>query len=55
MIVNKPELELTFEQELVTDMIELITIFSAPLYGARNRNNKKLVEGISKAVTDFQK
>jgi len=55
VIVNKSEVELTFEQELVTDMIELITVFSAGLYGARSRKNKKLVDGISKAVTDSQK
>jgi excisionase family DNA binding protein len=55
VIVNKSEVELTFEQELVTDMIELITVFSARLYGARSRKNKKLVDGISKAVTDSQK
>lgn len=55
VIVNKSEVELTFEQELVTDMIELITVFSARLYGARSRKNKKLVDDISKAVTDSQK
>jgi putative resolvase len=55
VIVNKSEVELSFEQELVTDMIELITVFSARLYGARSRKNKKLVDGISKAVTDSQK
>jgi predicted site-specific integrase-resolvase len=36
-------------------MIELITVCSARLYSARSRNNKKLVDGIPKAVTDFQK
>jgi len=55
VIVNKSEVELSFEQELVTDMIELITVFSARLYGARSRKNKKLVDGISKAVTDSPK
>ena len=55
VIVNKSEVELSFEQELVTDMIELITVFSARLYGARSHKNKKLVDGISKAVTDSQK
>ena len=55
VIVNKSEVELTFDRELVTDMIELITVFSVRLYGARSRKNKKLVDGISKAVTDSQK
>ena len=37
IIINKSSEELSFEQELVTDMIELITVFSARLYGSRSR------------------
>lgn len=33
----------TFEQELVQDVIELMTIFSAKLYGKRSHNNKKSI------------
>lgn len=55
VIVNKSDEELTFEQELVTDMIELVTVFSARLYGARSRKNKKLLDGVSTAIEDSQK
>jgi len=45
---------LSFEQELVQDMIELIQVFSARLYGARSHKNKKLIDGIAKAVEDVK-
>ncbi|MGQ4647227.1 IS607 family transposase [Lyngbya aestuarii] len=47
VIINKSSEELSFEQELVTDMIELITVFSARLYGSRSKKNKKLVDGMT--------
>ncbi len=35
-------------------MIELIQVFSARLYGARSHKNKKLIDGIAKAVEDVK-
>lgn len=55
VIVNKSDEEISFEQELVTDMIELVTVFSARLYGARSRKNKKLIDGVSTAIEQSQK
>jgi excisionase family DNA binding protein len=52
VIINKSSEELSFDQELVTDMIELITVFSARLYGSRSRKNKKLIDGMRQAVKD---
>jgi excisionase family DNA binding protein len=60
VIVNKSHVreaspigeETTFEQELVQDMIELITVFSARLYGSRSKKNKKLIDGMTQAVKD---
>ncbi|OBU77281.1 IS607 family transposase [Cylindrospermopsis raciborskii] len=52
VIINKSTEETTFEQELVTDMIELITVFSARLYGSRSRKNKKLLDNVAKAVQE---
>lgn len=54
VIVNKSPEEKTFEQELAQDMIELITVFSARLYGSRSKKNKKLLDGITQAVKDVQ-
>lgn len=50
VIINKSHEELSFEQELATDMIELITVFSARLYGSRSRKNQKLIDNMTKAV-----
>lgn len=50
VIINKTPEEPSFEQELVQDMIELITVFSARLYGARSKKNKKLIDGISNVI-----
>ena len=33
--------EQTFEQELVTSVLEIITVFSSKLYGSRSHKNKK--------------
>jgi predicted site-specific integrase-resolvase len=43
VIINQGE-ELSFEQELAQDVLEIITVFSARLYGSRSKKNKKLIE-----------
>ena len=43
VIINQGE-ELSFEEELAQDVLEIITVFSARLYGSRSRKNQKLVE-----------
>lgn len=43
VIINKGD-EVSFEEELAQDVLEIITVFSARLYGSRSRKNKKLVE-----------
>lgn len=55
VIINKSSDEISFEQELFTDMIELITVFSARLYGSRSRKSKKLLDNMTKAVQDAEK
>jgi excisionase family DNA binding protein len=50
VIINRSVEEISFEQELTTDMIELITVFSARLYGSRSHKNKKLLDNVAKAV-----
>ena len=54
VIINKSPEEITFEQELVQDMIELITVFSARLYGARSKKNKKLIDGITTVIDNVK-
>jgi predicted site-specific integrase-resolvase len=43
VIINQGD-ECSFEEELAKDVLEIITVFSARLYGARSHKNKKLIE-----------
>ncbi len=49
IILNKGE-EGRFEEELAKDVLEIITVFSARLYGSRSRKNQKLLENMKRAV-----
>jgi predicted site-specific integrase-resolvase len=51
ILVNKGN-EPSFEEELASDVLEIITVFSARLYGSRSRKNKKLIENLEKATQD---
>jgi putative resolvase len=44
VIINQGEPPLRFEEELAQDVLEIITVFSARLYGSRSHTNRKLVE-----------
>jgi len=49
VIMNKSE-ETTFEDDLVPDVLEMITVFSAKLYGARSRKSQKLLQALKKVA-----
>jgi putative resolvase len=49
VIINQG-IESSFEEELAKDVLEIITVFSARLYGARSHKNKKLLENLKGAV-----
>lgn len=51
VIVNQGE-DVSFEEELAKDVLEIITVFSARLYGARSHKNKKLVEAAKVLIGD---
>ena len=40
-----------FEKDLVNDVLEIITVFSARLYGSRSRKSKALLEKLKDAAT----
>lgn len=48
IILNRPT-EQTPEQEMVEDIMAIITVFSARLYGRRSRRNLKAMEALHKA------
>lgn len=49
IILNKKE-DATFEEDLASDVLEIITVFSARLYGSRSHKNKKILENLAKSV-----
>ncbi len=51
LILNKGE-DSSFEEDLAKDVLEIITVFSARLYGSRSHKNKKLMDNMKKAVED---
>ena len=53
VIINKGE-EASFEEDLAKDVLEIITVFSARLYGSRSKKNQKLINGMKEAVKAAQ-
>ena len=50
IIINQGEEPPLFEEELAKDVLEIITVFSARLYGSRSKKNKKLINDLEKVV-----
>lgn len=51
VILNKGD-DTSFAEDPANDVLEIITVFSARLYGSRPRKNQKLKDGVRKAVAD---
>ncbi len=51
LIINASE-EATFEEELVQDVLEIITVFSARLYGSRSHKNKQVLDALREAAKE---
>ncbi len=49
VIIHKGE-QPSFEEDLAKDVLEIITVFSARLYGSGSKKNKKLIEAIKTAA-----
>ena len=41
-----------FEEDLAKDVLEIITVFSARLYGSRSHKNQKILDGVKRAVEE---
>jgi excisionase family DNA binding protein len=52
VIINQGENTASFEEDLAKDVLEIITVFSARLYGSRSHKNKKLLEDLAKVSKD---
>ena len=53
VIINKSK-QPSFEEELTRDVMEIMTVFCAKLYGRRSHTSKKMAEEIDKIVNDEQ-
>ena len=49
IIINRTE-DSTFEEDLAQDVLEIITVFSARLYGSRSHKNKKIVQQLKEVA-----
>ena len=52
VIIINSGTEVKFEEELAKDVLEIITVFSARLYGSRSRKNQKLLDGMKGVIDD---
>ena len=50
VIINQGENTASFEEDLAKDVLEIITVFSARLYGSRSKKNQKLIEDMKRVV-----
>jgi predicted site-specific integrase-resolvase len=53
VIINQGQ-DTSFEEDLASDVLEIVTVFSARLYGSRSHKNQKLIDGVRNAVKDAQ-
>ena len=54
VVITNQSQETCFEEELAKDVLEIITVFSAQLYGSRSKKNQRLIDGMKKAVSDAE-
>ncbi|NJR31661.1 MAG: IS607 family transposase [Chamaesiphon sp. CSU_1_12] len=52
IIINRSD-DSTFEEDLASDVLEIITVFSARLYGSRSHKNKKIVEELKEVAKNL--
>ncbi|MCD2519140.1 IS607 family transposase [Massilia sp. G4R7] len=53
VIINQGE-DRSFEEELATDVLKIIKVLSARLYGSRRHKNQKLIDGVKASIKDAQ-
>lgn len=53
VIINQGE-DTGFEEDLAADVLGIITVFSARLYGSRSHRNRELIDGVRQAATEAQ-
>jgi putative resolvase len=54
VIINAAE-ERSFEEDLVQDVLEIITVFSARLYGSRSHKNKQIMQQFKEVADEISR
>ncbi|SHE91931.1 hypothetical protein SAMN02745225_01991 [Ferrithrix thermotolerans DSM 19514] len=52
VIINASE-ESSFEEDLAQDVIEIVTVFSARLYGSRSHKNKQVMQQLRSITAEI--
>ena len=52
VVIVNASVESSFEEELASDVIEIVTVFSARLYGSRSHKNKAVMETLAAAAKE---
>jgi predicted site-specific integrase-resolvase len=52
-IINHGQ-DASFEEELASDVLEIITVFGTRLYGSRSHTKQKLIDGVRSAIRKVQ-
>lgn len=52
-IINRSE-DSTFEEDLANDVLEIITVFSARLYGSRSHKNKQIIQQLKEVAKELK-
>jgi predicted site-specific integrase-resolvase len=53
IVINRTE-DSSFEEDLAKDVLEIITVFSARLYGSRSHKNKTILEQLKEVAKDLK-
>ena len=51
IVVNASE-DSTFEEDLANDVVEIVTVFSAKLYGSRSDKNRQVMERLQEIAKE---
>ncbi len=51
IVINASE-DSTFEEDLANDVVEIVTVFSAKLYGSRSDKNKQVMERLQEVAKE---
>jgi excisionase family DNA binding protein len=52
LIINRTE-DSSFEEDLAKDVMDIVMVFSARMYGSRSHKNKKIVEKLKEIANDL--